>query len=53
MHSDRGSKYVSTSYQQQLMKDGFIFSMSRKGNCWDNVVAEIFFHTFKIRNCSS
>ena len=47
MHSDRGSQYVSSSYQRQLNDNGFICSMSRKGNCWDNAVAESFFHTLK------
>ena len=47
VHSDRGSQYVSSSYQRQLNDNGFIFSMSRKGNCWDNAVAESFFHTLK------
>ena len=47
VHSDRGSQYVSSSYQRQLNDNGFICSMSRKGNCWDNAVAESFFHTLK------
>ena len=47
VHSDRGSQYVSESYQKLLKDNGFICSMSRKGNCWDNAVAESFFHTLK------
>lgn len=47
VHSDRGSQYASDRYQQLLSDNGFICSMSRKGNCWDNAVAESFFHTLK------
>lgn len=47
-HSDRGSQYCSADFQALLKKYGFICSMSRKGNCWDNAVAESFFHTMKI-----
>jgi len=46
-HSDRGSQYCSNDYQAILKKYGLICSMSRKGNCWDNAVAESFFHTLK------
>jgi putative transposase len=46
-HSDRGSQYCSYEYQSMLTSFGFISSMSRKGNCWDNAVAESFFHTLK------
>jgi putative transposase len=46
-HSDRGSQYCSDDYQKILKHDGLICSMSRKGNCWDNSVAESFFHTLK------
>jgi transposase InsO family protein len=47
-HSDRGSQYASTEYQQLLAKYGIRSSMSRKGNCWDNAVAESLFATIKI-----
>jgi len=47
MHTDRGSQYVADSYQQILAQQQMIPSMSRKGNCWDNAVAESFFHTLK------
>lgn len=47
-HSDRGSQYASTDYQEALKKQGMVCSMSRKGNCWDNAVAESFFHTLKV-----
>jgi transposase InsO family protein len=46
-HSDRGSQYCSHDYQKLLKFFGFICSMSRKGNCWDNAVAESFFHSMK------
>jgi putative transposase len=46
-HSDRGSQYVSDSHRSILKDHGIIQSMSRKGNCWDNAVAESFFHTLK------
>ncbi len=47
VHSDRGSQYVSDRYQKLLNDNDFTCSMSRKGNCWDNAVAESFFHTLK------
>ena len=46
-HSDRGSQYAATSYQQVLTTHGMIPSMSRKGNCWDNACVERFFGTLK------
>lgn len=46
-HSDRGSQYCSNDYQKMLKSFGLFCSMSRKGNCWDNAVAESFFHTIK------
>ncbi len=36
LHSDRGSRYCSLDYQALAKEHGFIRSMSRKGNCWDN-----------------
>ena len=42
VHSDRGSQYVSERYQNLLSDNEFVCSMSRKGNCWDNAVAESF-----------
>jgi len=47
MHTDRGSQYGADSYQHLLTQHGMQPSMSRKGNCWDNAVAESFFHTLK------
>ena len=46
-HSDRGSQYASGDYQATLDELGVVCSMSRKGNCWDNAVAESFFATLK------
>ena len=46
-HSDRGIQYASTDCRDVLRAYGFIQSMSRKGNCYDNAVAESFFHTLK------
>lgn len=47
-HCDRGCQYASDSYQQALDKAGTTCSMSRRGNCWDNAVAESFFSTLRI-----
>ena len=47
-HSDRGSQYASHEYQQLLAAYGVLSSMSRKGNCWDNAVAESFFASLKL-----
>jgi putative transposase len=46
-HSDRGVQYASKDYQHELRKHGIVCSMSRKGDCWDNAVAESFFSTLK------
>lgn len=46
-HSDRGSQYCSNDFQKMLKNYGMISSMSRKGNCWDNAVAESFFGSLK------
>lgn len=47
-HSDRGSQYASGDYQALIEKHKIIPSMSRKGDCWDNAVAESFLHTLKV-----
>lgn len=47
VHSDRGSQYASKDYKRLLKIHGCIGSMSRKGNCWDNAVAESFFGSLK------
>ena len=49
VHSDRGVQYASQDFRISLENNGFIQSMSRKGDCWDNAVAESFFHTLKIQ----
>jgi transposase InsO family protein len=46
-HSDRGVQYASGDYQKLLRDNGIDCSMSRRGDCWDNAVAESFFSTFK------
>jgi putative transposase len=48
VHSDRGSQYCSLQYQQMITQYQLIGSMSRKANCWDNSIAESFFHTLKV-----
>lgn len=47
-HSDRGSQYAGHDFKAILSQGEFIGSMSRKGDCWDNAVAESFFHTLKV-----
>lgn len=47
VHSDQGSTYASRDYRQLLLENGLLCSMSRKGNCFDNAVAESFFGTLK------
>jgi transposase InsO family protein len=46
-HTDRGSQYASYSHKDLLLKNNITASMSRKGNYWDNAVAESFFKTLK------
>jgi len=46
-HSDRGSTYAARDYRLALRTRGLKCSMSRKGDCWDNAVAESFFATLK------
>jgi putative transposase len=46
-HSDRGIQYASKAYRDLLTTYGCMGSMSRKGNCWDNAVAESFFGRLK------
>ncbi len=47
VHSDRGSQYASKPYRQILKAHDFVGSMSRKGECHDNAVAESFFGSLK------
>ena len=46
-HSDQGVQFAAVDFRQILLKNGMIQSMSSKGNCYDNAVAESFFHTLK------
>ena len=46
-HSDRGIQYASLAYRHLLEQHGARISMSRRGNCWDNAVAESFFATLE------
>ena len=46
-YSDRGSQYCSGEIQKLLKDYHMICSMSRKGDCWDNAVAESFFASLK------
>lgn len=46
-HTDRGSQYASDVHKELLKEHGMLQSMSRKGNCYDNAVAESFFHSLK------
>lgn len=46
-HSDRGRQYTGSGFRSMIAERGFVQSMSRKGNCWDNAVAESFFATLK------
>ncbi len=49
-HSDRGSQYASNDFRKLIKDNKIIQSMSRKGNCWDNAVAESFFKTIKVES---
>lgn len=46
-HSDRGVQYASKKFANTIESYGVVRSMSRKGNCWDNAVAESFFKSLK------
>ncbi len=46
-HSDRGCQYTSGDYAQLARTNGVVLSVGRKGECWDNAVAESFFATIK------
>lgn len=47
-HSDRGVQYAGQEYRAVLAEHGMIASMSKKGDCWDNAVAESFFSTLEL-----
>jgi putative transposase len=46
-HSDRGCQYTSKEFKELSSRHGIKLSMSGKGHCYDNAVAESFFHTLK------
>jgi putative transposase len=46
-HSDRGCQYTSHDYGRLATDHGVVLSVGRKGECWDNAVAESFFATIK------
>ena len=50
LHSDRGVQYSSEEYNKLTKRYGIVASMSRKGNCWDNAVAESFFRSLKVES---
>ena len=47
-HTDRGVQYASADYRQALGQAGFIASMSRRANCYDNATMESFWSTLKL-----
>lgn len=47
-HTDQGSQYASADYRTVLAAQGMVCSMSAKGRCYDNAVAESFFHSLKV-----
>lgn len=48
VHSDRGKEYYAGEYQALLKEQGFVCSMSRLGDCYDNAAMESFFHSLKL-----
>ena len=46
-HSDRGCQYTSKDFADLARRNGVVLSVGRKGECWDNAVAESFFATIK------
>lgn len=48
IHSDRGSQYCSNEFRSIIKDNQYRQSMSRKGDCWDNAVAESFFNSLKV-----
>ncbi len=48
VHTDRGSTYASHDHRNLLIAYGFLQSMSRKGDCWDNAAIESFFSSLKM-----
>ena len=52
-HSDRGFEFAAKSFRSLLSQIGAVQSMSRKGDCWDNAVAESFFSTLEFEGPST
>ena len=48
IHTDRGVQYAASDYRNRLRHEGFVASMSRRANCWDNAFAESFFRSLKV-----
>ena len=48
VHSDRGAQFASAAYRAELARHGFVASMSRQGNCYDNAYIESFWSSMKI-----
>ena len=49
LHSDRGCQYTSGDFAELARANGVVLSLGRKGECWDNAVAESFFATITAR----
>jgi putative transposase len=47
VHSDQGTQYGSDDWMRFCLSNDLLPSMSRRGNCWDNAVAESFFSSLK------
>lgn len=47
LHTDQGFQYTRKQYSKELKKNNIIQSMSRRGNCWDNIPIEIFLRHLK------
>lgn len=52
VHHTRGSQYASSESGELPENADLIFSMSRKGDCWENAMVESFFKTLKVELCS-
>ena len=52
-HTDRGSEFAAISFRRLLLDAQALQSMSRKGDCWDNAVAESFFSTLEFEGPST
>jgi len=52
-HSDRGKEFAASDFREVLQKANMLQSMSRKGSCWDNAVAESFFSTLEFEGPDS